>query len=256
MSIPLAYASSTIDDILDSISPHADASAHTIDPLVHTAHRDLGAVARLAGGRAHLDNALGNLRDFLLEQALHKLRLGAAEDHLHAAARLADLVHRRPHPLVDVVRFAGDLFAAGKDGLNVWQRNGRRTAFVALDRAGDKLPARCVVLVEEVIALGLADLLDHHLLGRLRADPLVQFVGRHGDAVVRARYQSCARVDLDLDVLFLAVVLFSRGNDRRFDALEDDFLIDILIAVDCIHDAEQFAGIHRFAVSPAFILND
>ncbi len=101
-----------VDDVLDAVAAHADAGPHAIDPLVGAADGDLGAIAGLAGDGADFDHAFGDLGDFLLEQPLHQLRLGAAEDHLHAAARLLDLVHGRPHALVGVVRFAGDLLAA------------------------------------------------------------------------------------------------------------------------------------------------
>ena len=128
------FAGQLVDDILDAVAADAHAGPHAIDPLVHAADRDLGAVAGLAGDGADLDDAFGDFGDFLLEQPLHQLRLGAAEDDLHAAARLADFVDRGPHALVGVVRFAGDLLAAGQDGLDVGKRHGGGAAFVALDR--------------------------------------------------------------------------------------------------------------------------
>ena len=124
--------------------------------------------------------------NFLLEQPLHQLGLGAAEDDLDPAARLADLVDRRPHALVGVVGFAGDLLAAGEDGLDVGQGHGGGGPLVALDHAGDQLPLEFLVFGVEGVALGLADLLDHHLLGGLGADALGHFLRRQGDAVVRA----------------------------------------------------------------------
>ena len=53
-----------------------------------------------------------------------KLRAGAAENHFHAAARLADLEHGGSHALVDVMRLAGDLLAAGQDRFDVGERHG------------------------------------------------------------------------------------------------------------------------------------
>ncbi len=55
-------------------------------------------------------------------------------------------------------------------------------------------------------------------------------------------------IDLDLHVGFFAEVLLGRGDILRFDALEDDLLVDILVAVDCVHNPEQFAGIHRLSL--------
>ena len=128
------FAGQLVDDVLDAVAAHAHAGADAIDPLVHAADGDLGAVAGLAGDGADFDHALGDLGDLLLEEPLHQLRLGAAEDHLHAAAGLADLVDRRPHALVGMVRFAGDLLAAGQDRLHVGQGHRGGAAFVALDR--------------------------------------------------------------------------------------------------------------------------
>ena len=52
--------------------------------------------------------------------------------------------------------------------------------------------------------------------------------------------------------VFFAVVLLGGGNQRRFDALEDDFLVDILIAVDRIDDPKQFVGVHSISLSSAY----
>ena len=66
------------------------------------------------------------------------------------------------------------------------QRHGGGAAFVALDDAGDQLPLQFVVFVVQGVALGLADLLDHHLLGGLCADAFGHFRGIHRHAVVGA----------------------------------------------------------------------
>jgi hypothetical protein len=47
-------------------------------------------------------------------------------------------------------------------------------------------------------------------------------------------------------------VFFGRGDQGRLDALEDDFLVDVLFAVDRVNDPQQFAGVHRFSLSPAW----
>ena len=65
---------------------------------------------------------------------------------------------------------------------------------------------------------------------------------------MRAGDRSTLAIDLDLDIGFFAKVLLGRGNIRRFDALEDDFFVNILIAVDRVHYPEQFAGIHRLSL--------
>jgi len=51
-------------------------------------------------------------------------------------------------------------------------------------------------------------------------------------------------VDMDHDVFVFAEVLLGGGDQRRFDALEDDFFIDVFVAVDRVNDPQHFAGVH------------
>ena len=104
------------------------------------------------------------------ELELHQLRPRAAQDHLHPAAALANFEHRGPHPLVHVVRLARDLLATGQDRFDVGQGDRRGAALVAVDHATDHVADQLSVFVEESIALRFANLLDHHLLGRLSTD--------------------------------------------------------------------------------------
>ena len=97
---------------------------------------------------------------------------------------LADFEHGGPHALVDVVRLAGNLLAAGQDRFDVAERDGGGAAFVALDDAADHLADQLGVFVEERVALRLADLLDHHLLGGLGGDAADGFFGVERLAVV------------------------------------------------------------------------
>ena len=241
---------SSSNDILDAVAAHSHASPHAVYSLVGAADRDLRAIAGFAGNGADFDYSLGDFRDFLLEQPLHQLRLRTAEDDLHAAAGLLDFIDRRPHALVGMMRFAGNLLALGEDCLNVHEGHGSGAAFVALNHAGDQLPLEFFVFVEEGVPLGLADLLDHHLLGRLSADPFGDFRGVHGHAVVGAVDGARLTVDQDDDVFELSVVFFGSRHQRRLDSLEDDLLVDILIAVDRVDDAKQLVGVHGILLSP------
>ena len=58
------FAPQLVDDVLDSVAAHADASSHAIDPLVGTADGHLAAITRLAGHSADLDHAVGDFREF------------------------------------------------------------------------------------------------------------------------------------------------------------------------------------------------
>ena len=53
-------------------------------------------------------------------------------------------------------------------------------------------------------------------------------------------------VDFDDDIRFFSVVLLGGGDERRFDALENNFFVDVLIPMDGIDDTEQFVGIHSY----------
>ncbi len=230
------FAGQFVDDVLDAVAADADAGPDAIDPLVGAADGHFGAVAGLAGNGTDFDHALGDFGDFLLEKPQDQVRLGAAEDDLHPAAGLLHFVDRRAHALVGMMRFAGDLFALGQYRLDVGQRDGGGAAFVALNDAGDQLPAQLFVFVVQGVPLGLANLLDHHLLGGLGADALGDFGGVHRHAIVAAANRTGGAINHDDDVGFFPVVLLGGGNQGRFDPLEDDLFVDILIAMDRIDD--------------------
>ena len=65
-------------------------------------------------------------------------------------------------------------------------------------------------------------------------------IQRH--AVVRAADRAVIAIDMDDDVLFFAVVFLGGRDQGRFDAFEDDLLVDVLVAVDRVDDPKQFVG--------------
>ena len=151
-----------------------------------------------------------------------------------------------------MMRFAGNLFAARQDGFDVVELHGGGAAFVALDDAGDHLADQFVVFVVQSVPFGLANLLDHHLLGRLGADPADGFFRVQRNAVVGATDRTVFAVDLDDDVLVFAVLLLGGRNQRRLDRLEDDFLVDVLVAMDRIDDPQDFIGVHIVTITGPF----
>ena len=104
-------ASQFVDDVLNAISPHTNAGADTVDPLVVAAHRYLAAITSLAGYLVYRDHSLRNLGDLLLKQRLNKLRAHTAEQDLYSTALLAYIENRRPDPFVGMVGFTRNLFA-------------------------------------------------------------------------------------------------------------------------------------------------
>ena len=168
----------------------------------------------------------------------------AAQNDLHAAAGLADLADRRPDALVRMMRLAGDLLAAGEDGLAVAETHRGRAPFVPLNDTGHHLAELLVVFVVERVALCFADLLDDDLLGRLCDDPSHRLFGIEGDAVVGAADRAVATVDIQYDLLIFAILFFGGGDERSFDRLKDDLFLDIFVAVDRVDDPQHFAGVH------------
>ena len=91
-------------------------------------------------------------------------------------ADLADVEDDRLDAVADVVRLAGDLLAARQEGLGLAERDDGRAGVDAGDGADDQLALLAGELVEDGVALGLADLLDvivDQLLGGAAMRPSV-----------------------------------------------------------------------------------
>ena len=215
-----------------------DAGADGVDLGVDRCDGDLGAIAGLAGQRPDRDDLVGDLGDLQLEQTPHEVGMGAAEDDLDPLADLADVEDDGADPLVGVVAFAGNLLAAGQDGVGLAQVDDDRAALEPLHRPGDQVAALVLEFVEEAVALGLADLLDDHLLGGLRGDP-PQLGGVHLDPVLGGFDGTGLAVDVNLDLAGFRIVLAGRGGERRLNPVEQDILGDILVAVNTVDDADQ-----------------
>src|SRR5262249_25170752 len=148
----------------------ADAGADAVHLHVDAGDGDLGAVAGLARDGLDLDGAVADLRDFLLEQPPHEVGVRPRQDDAHAVALLAYVEDDRLDALVDVVRLAGDLFAAGQQRLGLADADRGGAAVEAADHAGDQVTLLGVVLVEDGGGLLLLEQLDDHLLGGLGGD--------------------------------------------------------------------------------------
>ena len=171
-------AAQLVDDVLDPGAANADAGADGVDLGVDRGDGHLGAVAGLAGQGPDRDDLIGDLGDLQLEEAADEVGVGPAEDDLDPLADLADVEDDRPDPLAGVVALAGDLLAAGQDAVGLAEVDDDRPALEPLHGAGDQLAALVLELVEEAVALGLADLLDDDLLGGLGGDPAEVRPGR------------------------------------------------------------------------------
>ena len=132
---------------------------------------DLGAAARVAGGGLDLDDAVVNLGHFLREQLLHELGVGARQEDLRAAGFAADRHDQRADAVADADHLARDLLVAADDALGAAEIDDDVAELDALDDAGDDLAGAVLELFILALALGIADLLEDHLLGGLGGDP-------------------------------------------------------------------------------------
>ena len=242
------FAGEFVDNVFNSISTYAHTGADAIHSLVGTGNRDLGAIAGLTGNRLDLDYAVDDFGYFLLEESGDKVLARATEDDFYAAADLADVADGGSDALVDVVRLARYLFSAGENGFDIGKSHGCGATVVAMDDTGDQLIHKFHVLVVESITLCLADLLDHHLLGCLRADSLGNRFRSELVAIVRPI--DLARISIDGydNFLVFTIMLLGGRNERSLDAVEYDRLVNVLVTVNCVNNPQQFVGIHRFSL--------
>ena len=155
---------------LDPGAAHADAGADRIDARVVGLDRDLGARARIAGRRLDLQQPFLDLRNLQLEQLDQKLGDDARQDQLRPAAAAVDLQQEGAHAVADAQVLLRDHLIARQHRLDAAGLDDRVAALDALDRAGDQMLLARQEVVQDLLALGIADLLQDDLLGGLRAD--------------------------------------------------------------------------------------
>ena len=180
------------DDGLDASAALADGRADRIEALLARRDGDLRAAARLAGDRLDLDRAAVDLGDLELEQALEEALVRPADEDLRALGRAPDLEHERLDVLADPVVLEGALLGRGEDRLDVLADvEDDRPRLDPVDRAGHQLALAAGELVEDLVALDLADPLQDDLLGGLGTDPAedvaVELLGLDEVADVGAR---------------------------------------------------------------------
>ncbi len=149
---------------------HADAGAQRIEARIVRLHRDLGAQAGIARRGLDLDQAFLDLRHLELEQAHDQVGRDAREHELRAARLRLDLDDEGAHAIAHAQVFLRDELVAGNHALDAARFDDEVAALDALDRAGEQLVVALEEVVEDLLALGVADLLQDHLLGGLRAD--------------------------------------------------------------------------------------
>src|SRR5690606_21908106 len=156
---------------LDAAALRADAGADRVDRAVIGNHADLGAAARIAGGGLDLDDPVVDFGHFLREQLLHEFWVRAAEEDLRAAIVALDLHDQRADPLAHPGGFARDLLVAADNALGAAEIDDHVAEFDRLDHPGDHFAGAVLEFLVLALTLGIAHLLEDHLLGALRVDP-------------------------------------------------------------------------------------
>src|SRR5690606_25410175 len=144
---------------------HAHAGADGIDALVVRDHGNLGAYAGVAGGRLDFKQTLLDLGHFVLEQLADEFGRRARQNDLLAAGRMIDLVHPGADTVAHTDIFLGYHLAARQACFDLAGFDDGVALVHALDRAGHDVFAPLEEVVQDLFALGVADLLQDGLLG-------------------------------------------------------------------------------------------
>ena len=145
---------------------------------------------------------------------IEQRRVGARQDDLRPLRAPVDASDDRADAVADGVVLRARLFLARQLRFDAAELHDDVAVLEALDHAVDDFADALAVLGVDVLALGLADLLEDHLLGGLRRDA-AEILGRTRE------------FDLHVDFGFVAVELLGFGErdlGRRVRDLVDDVL--------------------------------
>ena len=179
-----------------------------------------------------------------------RTRLGCDRDSVTCGPRmpLRTEITRRLDPLAVLVALAGHPLAQRQDRLELAEVDHHVVGVAALlDDPGDEVALLAEELPEPHVVLGVAQPLEHDLLGRGRGDPaealggvvvlphlgavVVELGGEHGDVPGLA-------VQDDAGVVLGARALVVRREQRLLDRLHEDVEGDLLLAFEHPQDAQ------------------
>ena len=192
------------------------------------------------------------------------------QEDLRAAGFAADRHDQRADAVADADHLARDLLVAADDALGAAEVDDDVAELDALDDAGDDFVGAVLELFILTLALGIADLLEDHLLGGLGGDaPELDRRQRVDDEVAdrRALLELLRALQVDLlemilglfddfehapqaqvagfgvelgaNVVLGAVAGAGGALDRVLHRLDDDALVDQLFARDGVGDRDQ-----------------
>ena len=243
---------------------HAHAGADRVHPFVVGYHGDLGARPRIAGATLDLQQALLDLGHFLGEQLHHEARRAARKHDLRATNRGVNACDERAHAVATAQVFLGDHLVALESAFHTTAFDDDVALVQALDGAHHDLLATGQEIVEQLLTLGVANLLQDHLLGSLRTDAadghrfdglldvIALFDFTHpvdgvGQQFFRIRVLKACRIghhqptaeglvfttvaiDRDADVHLTAIQAFGGRGQRGLHGTENDFTVHALLA--------------------------
>src|SRR4051794_7732653 len=159
------------DDHPDAGAAGPDTGTDRIDALGMRLDGDLRAVAGLTGDAADLDEAVGDLRDFELEERLDQLGIATRQDHLRSLGAGANLGDDGLDARALLVALAVNLLGARQEGFHLAEVDEHVVAVAGLlDNSGHDLGDAIDVFVVHHCALRFADALQNDLLRSLRSD--------------------------------------------------------------------------------------
>ena len=194
------------------------------------------------------------------------------KEDLRTAIFAADVEDQAADAITNANDFAGDLLVPANDAFGAAEIDDDMAEFHPLDHAGDDLARAVLELLILALALGIADLLEDHLLRRLSGDTaefdrgkriddevtddsvllqLLRVVGGDLLEIVVDLFDDldhapqphvpALRVDLGADVVLGAITGAGRALDRILHRLDHDLAIDQLLARDGVCNGEKFS---------------
>src|SRR5690606_30844511 len=142
---------------------------------------DLRARTRVAGRGLDLDDAVVDFGDFLREQLLHEVGVRARQENLRAAVFAAHRQDQRANAVADAHQFARDLLVAADHAFGAAEVDDDVAEFDGFHAAGDDLARALLIFLILALAVGFADLLEDHLLRRLRVNATQVYRGQRVD---------------------------------------------------------------------------
>ncbi len=266
------FALQFLHDSLHAAALHADAGANRVNGGIAADHTDLGAATRVTGGGLDLDDVVVDFGHFLREQLLHEVGVRAAEEDLRTAVVALHLCDKRTDALTGTGGFARDLLIAADHAFGTAKVDDHVAEFDRLDDAGDDFALTILEFFELTLALGIADLLEDHLLGGLRIDAaqidrgqriddevadlgsglelfalldvnLLEVVFDLFDDLDHAPQRQIAgqRIELGANIVLRTIAVARGFLDRLFHRLNDDGLVDHLFRSDRVGNRKQFS---------------